>query len=343
MNRKKKLKDLGESKIIDVIDNLIYQKSHKNLIRDDCFFHKIPSIAENGDKIVVFNSDMLVSTTDVPKLMDPYNIGRKAVIMNVSDLIVKGVKPKALIISAGFPSGLYLLDFKKIINGILNSCEHYNLEYIGGDINETKELIISPTILGFQNKKKVIFRRGARKGDYLVANGKFGLTGVGFDILLNKEGDSHNFPKYVKAIESVLKPPEISLEGIELAKRGFATSSIDSSDGLSKSLLELKRSNPNVGFQISFTDYLIDSLAQQYSEEFNVSLEKLVFNAGEEFTHIFSISPENYEKIKKNFEGTNFKLYKIGEVIEKNEVFIVKENEKMTLKFDGFEHFKKRT
>ena len=41
-------------------------------------------------------------------------------------------------------------------------------------------------------------------GDILAVNEKFGLTGVGFDILLNRGGDVESFPKYRRSILSVL-------------------------------------------------------------------------------------------------------------------------------------------
>ena len=129
---------------------------------------------------------MLVSTTDIPPQMSFYQIGRKAVLMNISDLIVKGVSPQGLIISLGLPEEMKIIDFKRMIEGIIEYCNYHNIEYIGGDINGSKELIINPTVFGFQFPSKILYRTGLKSGDYLVINDKFGLTGVGFDILLNK-------------------------------------------------------------------------------------------------------------------------------------------------------------
>ncbi|MEJ2250171.1 MAG: thiamine-phosphate kinase [Candidatus Lokiarchaeota archaeon] len=342
MKNKEILQEVGESELINLIENLIYQRTKKHIIRDDCFFQKIPQSIKQKEATVVFNSDMLVSTTDVPKEMISFQIGRKAVIMNISDVIVKGVIPKAIIVSAGFPSKLKLSEFKEIINGIIESCIHYNLDYIGGDINETKEIVLSPTILGFQTKSKIIQRNGMKKGDLLVANGKFGLTGVGFDILLDKKGNFDSFPKYSRSIASVLKPSEISNEGIQLANAGYASSSIDSSDGLARSLLELQKSNPNKGFEIYFNDMLIDPEAREYSEEFGVPLENLIFNGGEEFIHLFTISPKNFERLQNDPHLTHLNLLQIGKVLDKTEISIIKENDKIKFQTKGFEHFEKR-
>ena len=196
MKKKETLNDLGEMKIIQLIEDIIYEKTGKNLIKDDAFFVSLKnanaSKLEGFDKLIL-NSDMLVSTTDVPSQMKFYEIGRKAVIMNISDLVVKGVRPLGIIFSFGLPKFMNVELFKELINGIVDYCSLINLDYIGGDLNQTEELIISATVFGFQNQSKTTHRKGVKEGDYIALNGKFGLTGVGFDILLNKKGD---FSKY---------------------------------------------------------------------------------------------------------------------------------------------------
>ena len=214
--------------------------------------------------------------------MDHYQMGMKSIIMNVSDVIVKGAEPKGIIISLGLPKNMKLEEFKNLIRGIVDRCEIFDLDYIGGDINETKEIIVSPTVFGFQEVSKIIKRKGTQPGDLLVANGKFGLTGVGFDILLKKKGNLDNLQPYQRSIASVLEPGDIGREALVIAENDLATASIDSSDGLARSLKELMLSNPSIGFEVEFNDELIDEEALNHSKEFKSSLEDLVFNAGEE-------------------------------------------------------------
>ena len=138
---------------------------------------------------------------------------------------------------------------------------------------------------------------GLAVGDILATNGKFGLTGVGFDILLNRGEDVDDFPKYRRSIMSVLEPKISGVEALLLSDRQLATSSIDSSDGFSKLLLDLMKSNPNLGFEIDFDENLFEFEARMYSQEFNIPLEDLVFNAGEEYIHFFTI-PAKYRKVR---------------------------------------------
>ncbi|MFX1274868.1 MAG: thiamine-monophosphate kinase [Promethearchaeota archaeon] len=331
--------DFGETAIIKIIESVIHEITGKILIQDDSFFFALPPNKDNK-MVAVFNSDMLVSTTDIPPQMDFHQIGRKSVIMNISDLIVKNVKPRAMIISMGLPKDLYIKNFKDIIRGIVECSRKYDLDYIGGDINETKEIIINPTIFGYQEDSKIIHREGINEGDVIVANGKFGLTGVGFDILLNKKGDISQYPSYKRSIMSVLEPVDFKGEAFILGDKNLASASIDSSDGLAKSLKELISSNSKIGFEINFNEELMDEEAVRYSKEFNISLKDLIFNAGEEFIHLFTIPNEDILNASKIIRDNHMELFRIGRVISDEKIYIIEKSQKKGLTFSGFEHFK---
>ncbi len=343
MKRNSTLKDLGEVNLIKLIDDIIFKKTGKRLVRDDSYLYDLPLKKNTGEEdttSLVIHTDTLVSTTDAPTLMSFYQIGRKSIIMNVSDIVVKGVKPKGVVISLGFPEELEVSKFIELIEGIVDNCVKYDLDYIGGDLSQTKELIVNPTVFGFHDRKKIVPRSGLKPKDLIVANGKFGLTGVGFDILLKKNGTSEEYPKYTRSIKSVLEPEVSSIEAYALAERGLALASIDSSDGLAKSIKDLAISNPNVGFEVEFTEEIYDEEAKSYSEEFNTSLEDIVLNAGEEYIHLFVISPKNYEEAKTLVQKKGGKLYKVGKITTEKKCVLNKSGKKAELISSGYEHFR---
>lgn len=333
------LKELGESKIIEIIEQLIFEKTGEKIQNDDAFFMNLKIKGNLNQNYVVINTDMLVSTSDVPQQMTPFHIGRKSIIMNISDLLVKGITPVAVIISLGLPNDMLLTDFKELMKGIIETCKKFNLKYLGGDLNETKEeIIINPTVFGFGEKNKIIYRKGMKVEDFLCINGCFGLTGVGFNIILNKFGDFSNL-KYKKAIDSVINPSVSKIEGKILAENKLATSSIDSSDGLAKSLKELTKVNNNLGFEINLNDVPTEKFVKEYSEKFNIPFEKLIFNGGEEFIHLFTIKPSDFKKAAKLIKEKNGYLIPIGKVIAENKIYIIKDDKRNVLKDFGYEHF----
>ncbi|MFO8019412.1 MAG: AIR synthase related protein [Promethearchaeia archaeon] len=339
---KKTIADLGEVKVIEIIEKEISIIDHIKIREDDAFFFDLTSEIkpQNGENFqLVSNTDMLVSTTDVPEGMTNYQIGRKAVLMNISDLIVKGVHPKGMLISLGVPGIFFVSDFRDLIKGVINYGKEWKIKYLGGDLNETNELILNPTVFGIKEKDTIIHRNGMSGGDFVCTNGKFGLTGVGFDILLHKKPLQKYLPQYKKSINSVLNNHNLSKEAFILADQKLVTASIDSSDGLAKSLQDLMRVNPGLGFEIQFCENLIAEEASKYAKEVQVSLEKLIFNAGEEFIHLFTIPPNLFKKAQTAIEKSGGNLFKIGEVISEDKILIRKENDTYELKKGGFEHF----
>lgn len=347
MTDDKTLKSAGEIELIHIIEGIIAEYANKPLIRDDAFYFSLPTRehgVESAGNMLILNSDMFVSTTDAPPQMSSYQMGSKAVVMNISDLIVKGVRPRAIIISLGLPEDMEVIKFKELMKGIVDTSKQFDLDYIGGDMNNTKEIVINPTVFGFQEKEKIISREGVKIGDLVVANGKFGLTGIGFDLLLHHPRPEEIMGKYAKGIESVLKPSIFGTHAYELAESGLVHTSIDSSDGLAKSLFDLIEANPlltNIGFEIEDSQDLYDPLVLEYVKESKATLEKLVFYAGEEFVHIFTISPQDFLKAQSLLNMQGKCLYKLGRVIESPGIIFQKGDKKMRIMEKGYEHFSK--
>ena len=338
MKQKENISFYGEVGLIELIDKVIYNKTGKRLRRDDSFFFM--NKYQKEEECLVLNSDMFIATTDAPKQMNFYQMGLKSVLMNLSDLVVKGVKPKGIIISLGLPNDLPVVNFTRLIEGIVDHSNKWNLNYLGGDLNASKEFIINPTVFGFKNPKEIIYRKGIKLGDILAINNKFGLTGVGFDILLHRDMNVKDFSKYRGAINSVLEPNDLGNEAYILADNRLATASIDSSDGLSKTLKDLALSNPNLGFEIDFDDNLIHEKAKEYSLEFSISLEKLIFEGGEEFIHLFAIDPRDFDKAQQLVKSKGGRLFKVGKAISDEKIYFLKKSKRFELKNQGYEHFK---
>ena len=99
-------------------------------------------------------------------------------------------------------------------------------------------------------------------------------------------------------------------------------------------------SNPGIGFEIEYNEEFIDEEALKYSKEFKQSLINLIFNAGEEFIHLFTMSQKNYEIALEKFQGQGIRLYVIGKAIYEEKLYFLKDGKKIELKVSGFEQFK---
>lgn len=292
---------------------------------------------------LVANTDMLVGRTDVPAAMSAFQAGAKSVVMNVSDLAVKGVTPSAIVVSLGLPPAWPVSRVEALVRGILHRCAEDALQYLGGDVNETGDLIVSPTVFGVTNPANLLPRDGARPGDVVAVNGEFGLTGLGFQHLL------HEMPVAPvglreRAIAAVLEPRTRLLDGPTLARAHLATASIDSSDGLSVTLHELARAS-GVGVEVDASAVPVPAALRAMAQEADLGcpLADLAFHGGEEFVHLFTVGSPDWPAAQRAVEAVGGQLHAIGRITAAREEVVVREGDGSchALEERGWEHWRR--
>jgi thiamine-monophosphate kinase len=284
------------------------------------------------DKDIVFKSDMLVSSTDVPRRMKAWQVARKSIVSCVSDLAAKGISPYAAIISLGIPKSCELSYIKELAEGFAIASKEFGVKIVGGDTNEACEIVIDCSMIGFA-AGRVPPRGGAKPGDIVAVSGRFGLASAGLAILLqNAITASTVFRK--QAVESVLEPKPRQRFGSSLAK--YFSSSIDSSDGLAISLYELASQ--------SGVDIIIDSIPvveklDKFALENGLDPRELVFHGGEEYEIVATIPQRKLREANLAARRARLCLHIIGRVQRgSGDVFVSKE----LLENRGYKHFDMR-
>ena len=206
-----KVSDIGEKELIRYII-----ANSRSITPDDTAITKLNSTN------LISTCDMLIQSRHFPENMSYFNMGFKAVTVNVSDLAAMGAEPLGFLLAIALPKDLKLDSFKEIIEGVLNACNYYQIPLIGGDTNEASEIIISGTALGITDKP--LMKDTYNIGDLIAVTGDIGLAALGFEL------DSFD-NIYIK---QALKPEARIKEGLIL--RDFATSATDITDGLSSEL-----------------------------------------------------------------------------------------------------------
>jgi thiamine-monophosphate kinase len=322
----KSIEELGERRIIDIIlERLEPMPDMPVPFGDDVSAFEIGS----GDGLVVVKTDMLVGKTDVPPGMNLWQASRKAVIMNISDMAAKGVRPIGLLVSLGLPTGLTERDVEQIGSGLNAGAREYDSYILGGDTSESSDLIISCSAFGACRKDNLMLRSGAQPGDVVAVTGPFGNTAAGLKILKM----NLHVPKRLKEklIDSVFTPHARLNEGLTLAQTGGATSSIDSSDGLAWSLHEISKAS-NVGFNIDRLPIAQETV--KFADLFDLDPTDLCLYGGEEYEIIVTLKPDLLEKARKRVP-----LIKIGRVTKEPALILKMAGKKIQIEARGWEHF----
>ena len=301
-----KVSDIGEKELIKYIIS-----NFKSITPDDTAI--TPFHGEN----LISTCDMLIQSRHFPKNMSYFDMGFKAVTVNVSDLAAMGADPFGFLLAIAMPKDLEVDSFKEIIKGVLEACDYYHIPLIGGDTNEASEIIITGTALGLCDKP--LMMNTYQKDDLIAITGDIGLAALGFelDTLDNV---------YVK---KALKPEARIKEGLIL--KDYATSATDITDGLASELYAIKKDG--FGFMIHEDMLNISDEYKSIAERLNLDYLDLILHVGEDFELLFTISRENLERLPID-------CIVIGEVNDSDVIELTLENGFVErIKNEGYEHY----
>lgn len=302
-----KVSDIGEKELVKYII-----ANSKKITPDDT------AVTPFLDLNLISTCDMLIQSRHFPKNMSYFDMGFKAVTVNVSDLAAMGAEPLGFLLSIAIPKDLEVDSFKQIIDGVFKACDYYSIPLIGGDTNEASEIIISGTALGTCDKP--LMKNTYKQGDLVAITGDIGLAALGFEL----ETLDNIY------VEKALKPKARIKEG-QILKDYGATSATDITDGLASELYEIKKDN--FGFMIY--EELLD-ISDEYKNMANgIDLDylDLILHVGEDFELLFTISKDDLEKLPIDYKV-------IGEVTDSDVVEITLENGFVDkIKNKGYEHY----
>ncbi len=194
-------------------------------IGDDCALLQ----ASPGHQIAV-SSDMLVQGRHFFAGVDPFNLGHKALAVNLSDLAACGARPLAFMLALALPQADpdWLDPFSR---GLFALADAHGCELIGGDTTQG-QLNICITVLGeipvVGGASMALLRSGARVGDDIYVSGTLGDAGLALHAL---RGQLALPAALLAAARQRLETPTPRV-ALGLALRGSASAAIDVSDGL---------------------------------------------------------------------------------------------------------------
>jgi thiamine-monophosphate kinase len=218
---------------------------------------------------------------------------------------------------------------------------------VGGDTTASlSELAISVSLIGEAAENKIIYRNGAKIGDYICVTGHLGASLAGLKVLQREKNrfeksDPTKFAPdlepYKLALEKHLMPrPRLDIVKIFTEKINVGAL-IDISDGLASEVHHICRES-KVGASIYEHNIPIEAITQRISEEFSGCPTNYALYGGEEYELLFTISDAEYEKLSKLTNDVTI----IGRITEKDIILVHENGEQIPLPFKGYDHFRKR-
>ena len=210
-------------------------------------------------------------------------IARKAMLVNLSDVVAMNAKPLYALITLSLPEDITIDEIAEITSSLESVAKEFNFEIVGGDTIVGERLDFSITIISTSNNP--LTRRGLKEGDLLAYTGVLGGSRRDLNrLLLNQKIDKNS-----RFIEPILRG-----EFIEEV-RDYISVGMDISDGLYCDTNKLLDYN-SIGFEPII----------EISDEVGLS--------GEEYEMLIGFNSKNLTHIQNIANSYNLPLTIFGRV-----------------------------
>jgi thiamine-monophosphate kinase len=314
------IESLGEFGLIDHLTKsfkIRHNSTVKGIGDDAAVIHS------EANKQTIITTDLLVEGVHFDLSYMPLkHLGYKAVMVNLSDVYAMNATAEQITVSIAVSNRFPVEALEELYAGIATACGIYNVDLIGGDTtSSTTGLLISITAIGEAEKNQIVYRNGAKENDLLVVTGDLGAAYLGLQVLEREKRVFEVNPKaqpelenYTYLVERQLKP-EARKDIVKLLAEleVLPTSMIDISDGLSSEIIHICK-NSEVGCNVYEDKIPLDPQVIATAEEFNMDSTTIALNGGEDYELLFTITTEDFPKIKANPH-----LTVIGHITDKKE------------------------
>lgn len=297
---------MKELEYIEIIKNTL---TNSSFIGNDCADLQDIGLFITQDSLVEGVHFTLATTT-------PYQLGQKAVAVNISDLATTLCIPEYISVGLSVPNTISNEFIKEFYKGIDCACQKYHVIVTGGDITAADKVYISITALGRRRHSINTGRNFAKEGDFIISTGFYGTSAAGLYALQNG----------INVSESVLSAhltPEAKIEEAHIIGNHMEENLavMDTSDGLADALYKIAKAS-NVSIDVNFDDIPILPEVKELAQKSSVDIKDWALWGGEDFEILFSV-PYHIFSI---MDITKFKY--IGNVIAaENNIPIVTVNE----------------
>ena len=322
-------------------------------------------IGDDAAALVLSPKSALLATTDMLlegvhfdlATTDLFSLGWKSAAVNLSDIAAMGGTPRFCLTAFGIPPSLTVEDIGAFYRGVHACLKKFGAVLVGGDTCRSRTgLVISVSMLGEAEKKRIITRSGARPGDLIFVTGTLGDSAAGLELLkagfkehprLNLSGTRgaggkesrsaiRNPESAIKRlIKKHLRPMPRVAEGIKLSAAGAAAAMIDVSDGLSSDLGHICEES-GVGAEIVAANIPLGADVMSLKTLERPALT-YALSGGEDYELLFTVRPDKLRK----FRSLKLDASEIGVITRGRSMSIVGgDGRKTLLRASGYDHFR---
>lgn len=285
-------------------------------IGDDC------TVVDMGDDALVMTTDMVVEDVHFLRAASSAEeVGRKSILVNISDVAAMGAKPVATLLSLSLPESAQEEWVEGFMRGYHEVSEREGVALVGGDTTASRDKItINVVAIGRAPKANIKRRSAARIGDTICVTGKLGISSKGLVDIMFGDLDT-------TAARCHRNAQARTTEGAWLGTQEDVHAMMDVSDGIAsdiKHIMEQSKVGAEIDTALIPTDYDL----------------RFALSGGEDYELLLTVASDGFESLKREFENaTGCQLTAIGRITDGGELRWVENDATIEFNFEGFKHF----
>lgn len=335
-----KVRDLGEFGLIDRIARSLPPPGPGIVvgIGDDV------AVLRSSDRYLLATCDIQVEGVHfLREKITPYQLGRKAVAINVSDIAAMGGVPRYLLVSLVLPKETEVEFVDGLYEGLREECGRWSAEIVGGNMAHSPGgVIVDLFLLGEVEPERLLRRSGARVGDRVLVTGTLGDSAAGLALLLRPEATAPDIHREF-VLRRHLTPAPRLWEGRAIARSGLATAAIDVSDGLASDIGHICETS-GVGVRLWADAIPVSDAARAIAAAVGADLLEWALFGGEDYELLFTAPADRAEDLAHWVrEETGTPVSIIGEVVPADQgmTLVQADGSALPLRKGGWDHFRK--
>jgi hydrogenase expression/formation protein HypE len=276
------------------------------------------AVIDSGDRFLLVASDPVTFTTR--------DIGWYAVCVNANDIAVMGGTPRWFLADLLLPEGKATLDLvRSIFNDLKRACIKMNVTLCGGHTEITPSVtqpVISGTMIGEVEKKKLVTSAGAKPGDALILTKGLAIEGTA---ILARECHSRFRkkipPNLLKRAQNFLYKPGISVvvDARIAREAGKVTAMHDPTEGGVATALKEMADVSSVGMRIEEDALPISRETRLICGQLGIDPFGLISSGA----LLISSPVQEADKVVLSLKSAHIKSAVIGKVLPGNEGLIL--------------------
>lgn len=296
-----------------------------------------------GYELLVTCDSVVEGRHYLPGTIDPRDLGRRAMSLNISDIGAMGGVPRFALVSLGLKGETLVRDVESMYRGFLDELNPFEAAVVGGNLTKSGDgLFIDITLIGEVEPDARVSRSAAMPGDAILVTGQPGRAAAGLGILLR--GKAFETPMEHPLVRALLRPSHRAREGRAIAKAGGATAMIDISDGFLGDLGHIcERSH--VGARLWKEKLPVSGELRQAARELGRDPWALFLGESDDYELIITCPPDRVDQIKGVLAPFGpLPVTEVGRITEEEGrvVLIRDDGSQEVLTVSGWDHFRRQ-